>query len=119
MGTSSFGVSYVTVRDAAVEVGSVKEQFCTHSGQSETVSLVKKLNYTGFGAAWWLPCRSDGRVYLVDFNPRIERHACLTAVVSGLDLLREPCFVFQQVRMLIQFGFSVTLCFLFQQVTNC
>jgi hypothetical protein len=51
------------------------------------------INYTGFGAAWWW--RKDGRAFLIDFNARLERHACLTAVLSGVDLLGDPCYALQ------------------------
>lgn len=82
VGTSSFGVRYITKRNLDVE--------------RATSRLVQKLNYTGFGAAWWW---FSDRPYLIDFNPRLERHACLSAVLSGADLLSEPCVVFQQIVM--------------------
>jgi hypothetical protein len=39
---------------------------------------------------------SDGGWKLVDFNARIERHACLGAVLRGEDLKNEACYVFQR-----------------------
>lgn len=51
------------------------------------------INYTGFGAAWWW--RKDGKAYLTDFNARLERHACLTSVLKGVDLLGDPCYALQ------------------------
>jgi len=32
---------------------------------------------------------------LTDFNARLERHACLTAVLKGADLLGDPCYALQ------------------------
>ena len=44
-------------------------------------------------AAWWW--RKDGKAFLTDFNARLERHACLTSVLNGADLLGDPCYALQ------------------------
>lgn len=78
------GVGYETVRDVVVE--------------NATMSFVNRLNYTGFGAAWWWVDLS-GHPFLIDFNARLERHTCLNAVLEDDmdDLQAEPCYMFQKV----------------------
>lgn len=72
-GTAEFGVSYITTRHARVE--------------RETSLLVKYLNYTGFGTAWWWTDGSTGVPYLIDFNPRLERHVSFCFVFVLLSSL--------------------------------
>ena len=75
--TDLYGVSYVTIRDPIVEQDS--EEF------------IKIINYTGFGAIWWW-LGAQGKPYLIDFNPRLERQACINSIHS---LPADPCTMFQ------------------------
>lgn len=77
----NWGVAYQTIRDPRVE--------------RATVDFVRAVNYTGFGAAWWWKDNS-GRPFLVDFNARLERHACLGPILTPELLELEPCFLFQR-----------------------
>lgn len=78
--TGSNGVVYKTVRNERVE--------------KSTKEFLRAVNYTGFGATWWW-MDFTGTPYLIDFNARLERHACMNAVLSEkADLDTEPCHVF-------------------------
>lgn len=80
------GISFITIRSKRVE----------HS----TREFVKAINYTGFGAAWWWRDH-DGHPHLIDFNPRLERHACVNAVLLQQNeteqLIRDPCGAYQSI----------------------
>lgn len=80
-GTLAFGVSYVTTRHAVVE--------------RETALLVRFLNYSGFATAWWWIDGRDGFPYLIDFNPRLERQACLSPALPARMRHMDACSVFQ------------------------
>jgi hypothetical protein len=70
--------------------------------EEATIELIQATNYSGFGAAWWWR-DVEGTPYLIDFNPRLERHTCLHAVLSQAeDLEKDPCFAFQQGKILQQ-----------------
>ncbi len=74
---------YQTVRVADVE--------------AKCVGFVSAINFTGFGSAWFWPDEGKEREWrLIDFNARIERHACLGAVLGESDSSSDPCVVFQR-----------------------
>lgn len=72
-------VSYVTVRNEKVE--------------QSLVRLIAGLNYSGFGAAWWISTKAESEdgTYLIDFNPRMERHTCFA---FATDERPDPCIAF-------------------------
>ena len=73
---------YRTERNAAIEEASVR--------------VIQVSNYSGIGAIWWWRDSSE-KPFLIDFNPRLERHACLNAVLSTeADLKCDPCHVLQE-----------------------
>jgi hypothetical protein len=80
--TPSFGLTYTTVKDVVVE--------------ESTKLFVNRINYTGFASAWWVHDLKEGPM-LIDFNPRLERHACLAPILSGPSKLLDPCIVFQRI----------------------
>lgn len=56
-------LSYITLRHSIVE--------------NAVETIVARLNYTGFGAAWFVTSPNNiSHVALIDFNPRMERHTC-------------------------------------------
>ena len=61
-----------------------------------TADFVKAVNYTGFGSAWWWHSSGSGWKML-DFNARIERHACLIPVLNLEQMQNDPCYVFQKI----------------------
>ncbi len=54
------------------------------------------LSLSRFGALWWW-IDSTNEPFLIDFNPRAERHQCLVSVVDSFSQSQDPCYVFQQV----------------------
>lgn len=105
--TRLYGIIYETVRDRKVEVASFQ--------------FLRSINYTGFGALWWWKDAEKGKPYLIDFNPRMERHACLSAIFPKLG---EPCTTFQLMKGGKHFsgGFitpaGLTVCFFLYILTN-
>jgi hypothetical protein len=65
--------------------------------QELAVNFTRAINYTGFGAAWWCQSAAPAGFNLIDFNPRIERHACLHSVLSADQKPLDPCYLFQQI----------------------
>ena len=82
-----YGISYRTIRDAKVE--------------QAAEAFIRAINYTGFGATWWWT-NAEGKPHLIDFNPRLERHACINAAMVAADdqanTRRDPCVLFQRLR---------------------
>ena len=80
--------------------GSVEGNIVYETERSDVVEeasleLIQATNYSGFGAAWWWR-DVKGAPYLIDFNPRMERHTCLHAVLAeGEDRMSDPCYAFQ------------------------
>ena len=65
--------------------------------EARVIGLAKASNMTGFITSWW--CKSsvpEKEYFLIDFNARIERHACLLGVLSDEDQHLDPCYVFQE-----------------------
>ena len=77
--STNFGTAYETIRDQGIE--------------DAVVNLVQALEFTGFGAAWFWIETGTNKPFLIDFNPRLERGACINAVYSGLG---DPCTTFQR-----------------------
>ncbi len=83
-GTELYGVAYSTIRDEKVE--------------RSTAEFVRAINFTGFGAIWWWMGQDD-RPYLIDFNPRMERHACINGALQAAgspEIMNDPCTVLQR-----------------------
>lgn len=59
--------------------------------------LVFDTNATGFLSAWFCTGPDPERYYLIDYNARVERHACLLGVLREEDFPKDPCYVFQQI----------------------
>jgi hypothetical protein len=84
-GTELYGVAYSTIRHPVVE--------------SATAEFLQAINFTGFGAVWWW-IGLDDRPYLIDFNPRMERHACINGALQAAgspEIQSDPCTVFQRI----------------------
>ena len=85
MAVPLYGVSYATIRDIKVEQAGI--------------DFIRAVNYTGFGALWFWQ-NETAQPFLIDFNPRLERHACINAVLiaagNSENVSRDPCSVFQR-----------------------
>ena len=79
--TRDYGVSYKTIRH--------------YTSEQLTMRLMRSINFTGFGAAWYWR-DSDGEPRLLDFNARMERNACLTPALSVNLQVLDACYLFQQ-----------------------
>ena len=75
-------LEYVTTRKPIVE--------------ERAAAFLREINYTGFGATWWWQGHSDDEWFLIDFNARIERHACLGPVLPKSEKVNDPCYLFQE-----------------------
>jgi hypothetical protein len=76
-------VRYITRRNPVIE--------------QHTLDFVRAINYTGFGATWWWPTwKNQSEWVLIDFNARIERHACLGPILPESERENDPCIIFQK-----------------------
>ncbi len=80
----------------AVESNIVYETIRHQLIEDATKELLKAVNYSGFGAAWWWRDNTQSeKPLLIDFNARLERQACLTPVLEARDLITCPCYSLQ------------------------
>lgn len=83
-GVTNFGFRYATQRDKRIE--------------DKNALFIRSINFTGFGSTWWWVDEGTGVPFLIDFNARLERHACISSVLSEPeDLACDPCFAFGKI----------------------
>lgn len=59
-------------------------------------AYIEEIGYNGFGALWWVQEEStaESRHLLLDFNARLERHACISSVLPEAEKHLDPCIYF-------------------------